>query len=97
MTAWWTLRHRPGVAAAVSLTLSLGIAANTVVFRANGGRELLRGHRRPPGRRSRGRARSRASRLPDGPLVVAPGGVSRSQSRRNPIATPKLLTVGSSE
>ena len=31
-SAWSTLRHRPGVAAAVILTLSLGIAANTAVF-----------------------------------------------------------------
>ena len=31
-SAFSTLRHRPGVAAAVSLTLSLGIAANTAVF-----------------------------------------------------------------
>jgi hypothetical protein len=30
--AFSTLRHRPGVAAAVVLTLSLGIAANTAVF-----------------------------------------------------------------
>ena len=31
-SAFSTLRHRPGVAAAVVLTLSLGIAANTAVF-----------------------------------------------------------------
>jgi ABC-type antimicrobial peptide transport system permease subunit len=31
-SAFSTLRHRPGVAAAVILTLSLGIAANTAVF-----------------------------------------------------------------
>jgi putative ABC transport system permease protein len=31
-SAFQTLRHRPGVAAAVVLTLSLGIAANTAVF-----------------------------------------------------------------
>jgi len=31
-SAWSALRHRPGVAAAVILTLSLGIAANTAVF-----------------------------------------------------------------
>jgi len=31
-SAFQTLRHRPGVAAAVVLTLSLGIGANTAVF-----------------------------------------------------------------